>query len=728
MAEIISKEPWKKDNRSQQLINFDDDTQKVRCFNPLTSPYYFDKGTLAEIDNTHTELTGLFIDDCQLRNKNIMSVGIRKSGDPDKFIGFRPDTTQHAGEEQIEFSLKKIIIDGYQRVDDLSKLDTVDNKTTDLGDIVIQSTQSRTRQLIKIPEATKNMEAHYEIDLKNVKFKNEFKQLENELFLKGQRVNFVNFGKVDPAGWKKFDDWAISKKSEKGYDVSICKVGFDLITSPHDDWEKIHKIETNIHQDMIPSHFTTYKSEHKTGLAWSVYRRNSINIKIKNIPETHYVSNTGGRGSVTWFIESLVNEVFKPIANEVTKGKQKLEAHRINLPETETYHPDSVYLLFLDGKVIGNLMLDTEHTLNCFFRTADVSEYDYIFKETHMVGTTEWETGKGSFNFLNCNYDKFVEKFQTFIETFSYPEVRITGNYAVPEGYNTFKILNIENKCILKLAEPGLFDENLNRMDHRTYLEPGDDPTRLHEKQNTLQITHTLRKISNTKYEYIKYARETNPLSTIMQSARYLDAETVYGDTDDYTVSHEASRATAWNTIFEAAEGTESSFPGLTSSLYAGSVRDYTISNKMSTHYRRCSRTCFYFDTSDNYWASDITVSIYGAGTYDGDPAHLSPVQGEFEGTLADYSRYAGGYANSLGEVTDWSILYLSAPNVFSIPDGSLAPFGITCFLFRSDWDIEKTSVGENNSKACGCWFSESSYKPYVEFTPQAHQPITIVT
>ncbi len=728
MAEIISKEPFKKDNRSQQLVKFDDGTERVRCFNPLASPYYFNKGKLEEVDSTHTELTGLSIDDCQLRNKGIMSVGIRQSGELNKFLGFRPDTTQHAGEEQIEFSLKKIVIDEYTRTDDLSKLDTVDNKTTDLGDIVIQSTQSRTRQLIKIPEATSSVEAHYEIDLKNVHFKNEFKPLENELFLKGQRTNFANFGTVDPAGWDRFTRWRKSEKSNKGFDIALCMPNFDLLLIANRKWIDEFDTEYDIDIDKIPSQFITHERL-RTDWVNSEYLNGVICGVVKNIPEVH----GDDHDPIGWFKTEFVEKVIKPLAE---KSKKIFTVSEIAAPESlqnvgQAYRKGvSAFVFLLNGVPFGVLRIGASHEIVFTIGTKDINQYNYLWKDEYKVAGTMLPNLREEVTYLDLTYKEVSEKIRNFMESFNYPEIRITGDYAVPEGYNTFKILNNENKCILKLVEPGLFDEDFNRMDHRSWLPSGESyetlsESTLHEEQNTLQITHTLKKISDTKYEYIKYARETNPLSTIMQSATYLDAETVYGDTDDYTVSRRDEEPTSWTTIFEASTGNQASTQGLFTSTYAGAVREYQVSNKMTTDYRQCYRTCFYFDTTDNYWAEDITVDIYGyGGVTDGDPAHLSAVQDEFDGTGDDYSRYAGNYADSLAEVASWGT-GIGVPNVFSLPDGSLAPFGITCFMLRSDYDIEK----DGDTKYFSCYLSEDgSYPPCVEFTPTKHQPITIVT
>jgi len=46
------------------------------------------------------------IGDISLSNTRVMSLGIRKDSNPEKFIGIRPDQTQGLGTNQLEFTIK----------------------------------------------------------------------------------------------------------------------------------------------------------------------------------------------------------------------------------------------------------------------------------------------------------------------------------------------------------------------------------------------------------------------------------------------------------------------------------------------------------------------------------------------------------------------------------------------------------------------------------------------
>ena len=60
-------------------------------------------GTFDTIDHTFNDTTSS-IGAISLMDKGIVSVGKRKGNNPHKVVGIRPDTNQHLGTQQLEFS------------------------------------------------------------------------------------------------------------------------------------------------------------------------------------------------------------------------------------------------------------------------------------------------------------------------------------------------------------------------------------------------------------------------------------------------------------------------------------------------------------------------------------------------------------------------------------------------------------------------------------------------
>ncbi len=93
-----------------------------RC-NTLQNPLAFYDGKafnaidIASVSDSFTSKSeGIY-----LRDKSIVSVGLKKSGDEEKFVGFRPDEVQD-GSEQFEMSLEKVEIDGNKKSIDLTDM------------------------------------------------------------------------------------------------------------------------------------------------------------------------------------------------------------------------------------------------------------------------------------------------------------------------------------------------------------------------------------------------------------------------------------------------------------------------------------------------------------------------------------------------------------------------------------------------------------------------------
>lgn len=177
---IIEKIPL---SRSSERVKFDSGPDKYRCYSPSNPQYYKDKdGSLQAIDLNYREDTDLpTVGNSNISNKNIVSVGIRRDGNHNKFIGLRPDRNQHLGSEQLELSITSVEFDSVNIPIDLSKFKTIDNISTDLGSIIVRNNRHGSRQLFKAPNVQNDFKIIYKIDLTGLEIQNNTTEYNDEI-------------------------------------------------------------------------------------------------------------------------------------------------------------------------------------------------------------------------------------------------------------------------------------------------------------------------------------------------------------------------------------------------------------------------------------------------------------------------------------------------------------------------------------------------------------------
>lgn len=157
-------------NKSAIHHLMEDGSNIYHCRGPH-NPVYFDAGggalspiDLATVRDTFSKsVNGLY-----LRDKNIRSVGIRRDGLKNKYLGIRPDDNQ-GGSEQLEFTIERIEFDGKEVALDISKHDaTRDAVTSDLGNIVVRSTRQGCRQCVKVDHPIKGFKIIFTVHLKGL--------------------------------------------------------------------------------------------------------------------------------------------------------------------------------------------------------------------------------------------------------------------------------------------------------------------------------------------------------------------------------------------------------------------------------------------------------------------------------------------------------------------------------------------------------------------------------
>lgn len=173
--------------KSKEEVTYTNGIKTTRCYSPINPHYYrnsADELKLIELD--YKEDSVLPIDTCEIKTKNISSVGVRKSDNPNKFLGIRPNGNNN---QQLEFTIEDINLDNVSASGiNLSKTDKVDNVTTDLGDILIRTTRRGCRQLIKAPTVSGTFSIKYKIHLTNLEIRN---SKDGEYYEPDEHGNFV---------------------------------------------------------------------------------------------------------------------------------------------------------------------------------------------------------------------------------------------------------------------------------------------------------------------------------------------------------------------------------------------------------------------------------------------------------------------------------------------------------------------------------------------------------
>lgn len=137
-----------------------------RCYS-LSCPHYYKgkDGKLRPIDLTPRDADGVM--PMSLADRGVHSVGIRRDGNPQKFIGIRPDVSQEAGAHQFEISLTSVTLDGVEQSVALSAPAYRDG-VTDLGLLLVQN--GRTGGKILTRAKGPSFKIVYQFHLKGYKF------------------------------------------------------------------------------------------------------------------------------------------------------------------------------------------------------------------------------------------------------------------------------------------------------------------------------------------------------------------------------------------------------------------------------------------------------------------------------------------------------------------------------------------------------------------------------
>ncbi len=154
--------------RNTEKVIDDNGVMKYRSYSSANPIYYKNKHGMFKPIGEDIKDTSSNIGNILLKDQNVISVGTRKDSNPSKYLGMRPDNNQHYGTEQMEFSIKEIIINGDNQDIDLTKNDVLDSTTTDLGNVVVENSRNYLRQLVKSPSNLNDFKITFKIYIRGM--------------------------------------------------------------------------------------------------------------------------------------------------------------------------------------------------------------------------------------------------------------------------------------------------------------------------------------------------------------------------------------------------------------------------------------------------------------------------------------------------------------------------------------------------------------------------------
>ena len=161
-------------NRYTERIVENDGTRAYKVYNKASPHYYKDKaGSYHSIDVTNVQtITKASVGEIKLREKNIVSAGLRTDGNKTKYLGLRPDNTQEDGTHQLEWTIEEAVINNSNQSITLNQTNAIDNTTTNLGGQVVQSTRNYTRQMVPVSGTISNFQVKYKLHLTGLQISN----------------------------------------------------------------------------------------------------------------------------------------------------------------------------------------------------------------------------------------------------------------------------------------------------------------------------------------------------------------------------------------------------------------------------------------------------------------------------------------------------------------------------------------------------------------------------
>ena len=154
-------------SRSQEVVEYDNGRVARLCYAPH-NPHYFrnSAGKYKKIELFPENVKSKM--DISLWDKNIVSMGLKRNGDGEKYIGYRPDSDQ-SGAEQLEFTLLSVKLDGEKQNIESGEPSRIDTGIQSLGrQIAVTNTRQGSKQCWRVERPIKDFEIRYRLNVKGM--------------------------------------------------------------------------------------------------------------------------------------------------------------------------------------------------------------------------------------------------------------------------------------------------------------------------------------------------------------------------------------------------------------------------------------------------------------------------------------------------------------------------------------------------------------------------------
>lgn len=404
--EIAFITPHEKKKRTWEKVHFIDGTVKTRIYGPHNPRYYKDEhGDLHPVDVTALEDIRTGVGNALLRRKYPVSVGIRKDGKAEKYLGLRPDETQALGTEQMEWSVEQILFDQVPVIPYLKENRQINNTTIDLGNVVVKSTRHYTRQMVKVDSPIVNFLIRYKVNLKGLKIGQP--KAVREVFLK-KKVTFTHL-----------DQGEIHSDEIKP--LTPYKEGDPLFLQTYFITNKVITHTSDSPPVKVGPDYSLDEIDGKGCYATLNYK--NIGIKIKG-------KHPAGKKN---FKKRLLN-ILQSILSCTHEDFGEMGIH-----------------LKKDKEIIGFVAFsrDGVHT------TISIKTEDYTPLLSEIPDNVHAKPG-----FIPITYSDFMASFLPKIsDLLTQDEVKVFGDYYFPNEFGEFHILNEKGEFKWKIVPPKILDE-----------------------------------------------------------------------------------------------------------------------------------------------------------------------------------------------------------------------------------------------------------------------------
>ena len=354
---------------------------------PKIAPMFYKTpdGTYEDIDHTFNETTSS-IGDIYLMDKGVVSVGRRKGNNPHKVVGIRPDSNQHLGTQQLEFSLVDVELDGVSQSF---------NVETDLK---VMLKRSRVFQLVKLNAPSSSFsDCKIEFDIHNTGLELQNEKYSETTTIRDYGFNLTNIGENNGnTTLALHNNYSRLNKDIPYFDFYVGKITDEYITTgEYTNEEEFGDSDLSdyvINNDMYPNGSAVY---YKDSIVFTIQSYNIDNysdIIINNLCDMYGLENFDDGGSGKYLTKDgkkvigyiVYNNVFFGFINTVDiPDKIKTLFKRKSFEDTSFLNLElSDFCTDISNKFNKDLKIEVDNT---YFKPINDNFYFKVSNESFTI-------------------------------------------------------------------------------------------------------------------------------------------------------------------------------------------------------------------------------------------------------------------------------------------------------------------------------------------------------